>query len=59
MCLYSVPKILLPHDVEAQIQQLSAKKPQLDLSKIESEEKDANGIRGIARVENSPRENNA
>jgi hypothetical protein len=55
----SRPKILLPHDVEAQIQQPSAKKPQLDLSKIESEEKDANGITDIARVENSPRENNA
>jgi len=57
MCLYPVPNILLPHDIEAQIQQRSAKKPQLDLSKIESQEKDLNGNGSIARVENSSREN--
>jgi hypothetical protein len=57
MCLYPVPNILLPHDVEAQIQQRSAKKPQLDLSKIESEEKDLNRNRSIAQVENNSGEN--
>jgi hypothetical protein len=57
MCLYPVPNILLPHDVEAQIQQRSAKKLQLDLSKVESEEKDLNRNRSIARVENSSGEN--
>jgi len=57
MCLYPVPNILLPHDIEAQIQQRSAKKPQLDLSKIESQEKDLNGNGSIIRVENSFREN--
>jgi hypothetical protein len=56
MCLYPVPNILLPHDVEAQIQR-SAKKPQVDLSKIESQEKDVNGNGSIARVENSSGEN--
>jgi len=56
MCLYPVPIILLPHDVEAQIQKRSAKKPQLDSSKVESEEKDLN--RGIARVENNSIEEN-
>jgi len=53
MCLYPVPNILLPHDVEAQIQQRSAKKLQLDLSKVESEEKDLNRNGSFARVENS------
>ena len=57
MCLYPVPNILLPHDIEAQIQQRSAKKPQLDLSKIESEEKDLNRNGSITRVENSSGEN--
>ena len=57
MCLYPVPNILLPHDIEAQIQQRSAKKPQLDLSKIESQEKDLNRNGSITRVENSSREN--
>jgi hypothetical protein len=57
MCLYPVPNILLPHDVEAQIQQRSAKRPQLDLSKIESQEKDLNGNGSIARVEISSGEN--
>ena len=57
MYLYPVTNILLPHDVGAQIQQCSAKKPQLDLSKIESQEKDLNGNGSIARVENSSREN--
>jgi hypothetical protein len=52
MCSYPVPNILLPHDVEAQIQQRSAKKLQLDLSNIESKEKDVNGT-GSARVESS------
>jgi hypothetical protein len=33
------------------------KKPQLDLSKIESEEKDLDGNGSIARVENSSGEN--
>jgi hypothetical protein len=56
MCLYPVPNILLPHDVEAQIQRF-AKKPQLDLLKIESQEKDLNGNGSIARVENSSGEN--
>ena len=50
MCLYPVPNILLPHDIEAQIQQRSAKKPQLDLSKIESQEKDLNGNGSTARL---------
>jgi uncharacterized protein with WD repeat len=54
MCFYPVPNILLPHDIEAQIQQRSSKKSQPDLLKTESQEKDVNGNRGIARVENSP-----
>jgi hypothetical protein len=58
MCLYPVPIILLPHDVEAQIQKRSAKKPQLDSSKVESEEKDLNRNGGIARVENNSIEEN-
>ena len=57
MCLYPVPNILLPHDVEAQIPKRSARKPELDLSKIENEEKDLNGNGIIARVKNSSREN--
>jgi len=57
MFLYPVPKILLPHNIEAQIQQRSGKKPQLDLSKIESEEKDLNRNGSITRVENSSGEN--
>ena len=51
------PSYLLPHDVEAQIQQRSAKKLQLNLSKIESEEKNLNGNGSMARVENSSGEN--
>jgi hypothetical protein len=57
MCFYPVPNILLPHDIEAQIQQRSSKKSQSDLLKTESQEKDVNGNRGIARVENSSGEN--
>jgi hypothetical protein len=57
MCFYPVPNILLPHDIEAQIQQRSSKKSQSDISKTESQEKDVNGNRGIARVENSSGEN--
>ena len=57
MCLYPVLNILLPHDIEAQIQQRSIKKPQLDLSKIKSQEKDLNKNGSIIRVENSSREN--
>jgi hypothetical protein len=57
MCLYPLLNILLPHDVEAQIQQRSARKLQLDLSKIESKEKDLNRNGSIARVENSSGEN--
>lgn len=50
--------MLLPHDIEAQIQQRSAKKPQLDSSKVESQEKDLNRNGGIARVENKSIEEN-
>jgi hypothetical protein len=56
---YPVPNILLPHDIEAQIQQRSSKKSQPDLSKIESQEKDLNGNRSIARIENSSAKENA
>jgi hypothetical protein len=59
MCSYPVPNILLPYNIEAQIQQRSSKKSQRDLSKIESQEKDLNGNGSIARVENSSAEENA
>jgi hypothetical protein len=59
MCLYPVPNILLPRDIEAQIQQRSLKKSQPDLSKIESQEKDLKGNGSIARVENSSGEDSA
>lgn len=58
MCSYPVPKILLPHDIEAQIQQRSSKKSQPDPSKIDSQEEDLNGNGGIARVETSLAEEN-
>jgi hypothetical protein len=57
MCLYPVPNILLPYNIEAQIQQRSTKKLQLDLSKIESKEKDLNRNGSITRVESSSGEN--
>jgi hypothetical protein len=57
MCLYPVPNILLPHNVETQIQQRSAKKPQLYSSRVENQEKDLNGNGIIARVEHSSGEN--
>jgi hypothetical protein len=47
VCLYPVPNILLPHDIKAQIQQRFAKKPQLDLSKIESEESEESEERDL------------
>ena len=50
--------MLLPHDIEAQIQQRSVKKAQLDSSKVESQEKDLNRNGGIARVENNSIEEN-
>ena len=53
MCLYPVPNILLPHDIEAQIQQRSIKKLQLGLSNIEGKEKDSSESGSITRVESS------
>ena len=58
MCLYPVLNILLLYEVEAQIQKRSVKKPQLDSSKVESEEKDLNRNGGIIRVENNSIEEN-
>ena len=60
MCSYPVPKILLPHDVEAQLQKRSSKdRSQLGLSKVESQERDLNRDGGITRVENSSAEDTA
>ena len=59
MYLYPVPNILLPHDIQAQIQKHSSKKSQPDLSKVESQEKDLNGNGSITRAENNSVGDNA
>ena len=56
MCSYPIPNILLPHDIEAQLQKcLSKDKSQPDRSQRESQvEPTGNG--DIARIENSSTE---